>query len=158
MPGNGIMTCSRQNSATGAPPSVCCKSHLSADCFAIRWPSGACRAMDDLHLGVSDCLHSNSPCSSCQENSTYSAPYFRGGYRCTLAAADAWGEAERLPVYRHALAEAFAPRAFKPQRQNCRRGHGPSILQRRGALRPPPAIRLLPATDIGWPRTAPRGC
>jgi len=29
---------------------------------------------DDLRLSVSDCLHSNSPRSSCRENSTYPAP------------------------------------------------------------------------------------
>ena len=34
---------------------------------------------DDLRLSVSACLHSNSPRSSCRENSTFAAPYFRGG-------------------------------------------------------------------------------
>lgn len=34
---------------------------------------------DDLRFSVSACLHSKSPRSSCRENSTYPAPYFRGG-------------------------------------------------------------------------------
>ena len=34
---------------------------------------------DDLRFSVSACLHSKSPRSSCRENSTYAAPYFRGG-------------------------------------------------------------------------------
>jgi len=34
---------------------------------------------DDLRLSVSACLHSKSPRSSCRENSTFAAPYFRGG-------------------------------------------------------------------------------
>ena len=33
----------------------------------------------DLRLSVSACLHSKSPRSSCRENSTSAAPYFRGG-------------------------------------------------------------------------------
>jgi len=49
-------------------------SPLLADCYAI-----ACRAMDDLRLSVSACLHSESPRLSCRENSTYAAPYFRVG-------------------------------------------------------------------------------
>ena len=36
---------------------------------------------DDLDLSVSACLHSESPRSSCRENSTYAALYFRGDYR-----------------------------------------------------------------------------
>jgi hypothetical protein len=34
---------------------------------------------DDLRLSVSACLHAKSPHASCRENSTYAAPYFRGG-------------------------------------------------------------------------------
>jgi hypothetical protein len=34
----------------------------------------------DLRLSVSTCLHSKSPRSSCRENSTFEAPYFRGDY------------------------------------------------------------------------------
>ena len=33
----------------------------------------------DLRFSVSACLHSESPRSSCRENSTSAAPYFRGG-------------------------------------------------------------------------------
>ena len=38
----------------------------------------AYRAMDDLGLSVSACLHLESPHASCRENSTYAAPYFGG--------------------------------------------------------------------------------
>jgi hypothetical protein len=34
---------------------------------------------EDLRLSVSACLHSEFPHASCRENSTYAAPYFRGG-------------------------------------------------------------------------------
>ncbi|WP_143267576.1 aldo/keto reductase, partial [Aquimixticola soesokkakensis] len=34
---------------------------------------------DNLRLSVFACLHSKSPRSSCRENSTFTAPYFRGG-------------------------------------------------------------------------------
>src|SRR6056297_4341407 len=40
---------------------------------------GLTQDLDDLRLSVSACLHSESPRSSCRENSTYAAPYFRGG-------------------------------------------------------------------------------
>jgi hypothetical protein len=35
---------------------------------------------DDLRLSVSACPNSKSPRSSCRENSTLAAPYFRGDY------------------------------------------------------------------------------
>ena len=34
----------------------------------------------DLRLSLSACLHSESPRSSCRENSTFAAPHFRGDY------------------------------------------------------------------------------
>jgi hypothetical protein len=40
---------------------------------------GRSQDRDDLRFSVSACLHSESPRSSCRENSTYAAPYFRGG-------------------------------------------------------------------------------
>jgi hypothetical protein len=40
---------------------------------------GLTQDRDNLSLCVSACLHSKSPRSSCRENSTYAAPYFRGG-------------------------------------------------------------------------------
>ena len=46
---------------------------------------GLTQDRDDLRLSVSACLHLKSPRSSCRENSTYAAPYFRGDYPVRLS-------------------------------------------------------------------------
>jgi len=61
------MPCSRHNSATGIPPSAC------------RRIATICASVYLIVLIISACLHSESPHTSCRENSTYADPCLRGG-------------------------------------------------------------------------------